>query len=582
MKRKIRQYDFVKAIKWFALVLIVIVALNFMLSFHTAAKLSKEMMLNSTQSFSKEAQEIDTVLNNVYETMCMEIAYDSDLDVLGEKVLTSEKIMNIKRISALMRKWGNAQKFKMNYAIYLPTSDLIMNSCEQEKDYDEWRSVKDELLDYVLEEGGHVGWNIQKFAGENYLVRVKRYNERFIFCWTKLQNVVDSFSAGAYGEEYYIVVSDKDNIPYNNMDKLAKDDLVLSDYLSRTSYMNLFHGYILISETPNEYFRMHMMIKDYKHIFDNLRVQIALAFALILVMGIIVWMMLLFYRTIVEPIKQFTDNVDRLNKDETYSVPTHYQMNELGKASELLADLVEKIKGLKISIYEKTLEQQKIKVDFLTLQIEPHFYLNCLNIIYNMAQMGKYEEIQKLSKCVSVYLRYIFKSRSNLVSFGEELEHIKNYIQIQEIRYKGNFKTIWEIEDSILPAKLPPLAMQTFVENTIKHAMDWDHETEILIKGTMITGEEKEKVVLIVEDNGEGFEAQLLERLQNKADISEGEKRIGIMNVIKRFDLIFEGEAKIQFYNKAEGGAGIKITMPYRTEELKEAGGCDHESIVSG
>lgn len=144
-------------------------------------------------------------------------------------------------------------------------------------------------------------------------------------------------------------------------------------------------------------------------------------------------------KTVIKPIQTFSDNLEKLEQDENYAVATHYQINELGKASELLADMVGKIKGLKINIYEKTLEEQKIQMDFLSLQIEPHFYLNCLNIIYNLAELEKYREIQTLSRCVSDYLRYIFKHHNDMVRFGDELGHIRKYLEIQKIRYRNGF-----------------------------------------------------------------------------------------------------------------------------------------------
>ena len=218
----------------------------------------------------------------------------------------------------------------------------------------------------------------------------------------------------------------------------------------------------------------------------------------------------------------------------------------------MLANLVSRIKKLKINIYEKTLEQQKIKMDFLTLQIEPHFYLNCLNIIYNMAQMGKDKEIQELSKNVSAYLRYIFKSNENMVCLGEELEHTRRYLKIQEIRYKGGFRSDIHVEESVLDAKIPPLILQTFVENTIKHAMTFDYETKILVIVRRVKIHGKYKLELIVEDNGEGFQADIMEKLNRKEDISHDGKQIGVMNVIKRLGLFFGNEAEAEFYNKED------------------------------
>lgn len=574
-----KNYDFVKVIKWFAALLIFVVILNFGISFYSAANISNQTLQLSNQTFSKEVQEIDNTLKSIYSNMALEIAYDSDLDKMEEPISTLTTITGAKRIKNTLGEWSSMYKIPVNFVIYMPKSSTIIDSCKTEGEYDTWRKLKEDMLAYVLEEGGHIGWCIETIQGEDYLICVKRYNTRYIICWTKFSEVARIFTADNYGEQYYVVLSDMDNAPYMNADKLEADKIELTKFMGNTSTFNAIRGYIVLSEPVSEYFKINMLMKDYKHIFTLLKVQIILGVALLLIVVLIVWLMWMIYHTLVEPIKQFTNNVDHLMEDDTYTVATHYQINELGKASRLLADLVNKINKLKISIYENTLEQQKIKMDFLSLQIEPHFYLNCLNIIYNMAQMGKDKEIQQLSKCVSVYLRYIFRSGEKLVEFCEELEHTRNYIKIQEIRYKGKFQTNWQIDDCILESKIPPLVLQTFVENTLKHAMSWDYGTVILIRGYKEILNNKEKVVLIIEDNGEGFSEEILDKLQGKENISEGDKRIGVMNVIQRLHLIFHGEVEITFYNKETGGAGIKIVFPLIVEKKQGMEG-EHESII--
>ena len=94
------------------------------------------------------------------------------------------------------------------------------------------------------------------------------------------------------------------------------------------------------------------------------------------------------------------------------------------------------MKELKIQMYEQQLAQQKLQLDYMHLQIQPHFYINCMSLIYNMAAMGEDDTIQQLSACVSDYFRYIFRSDSNMVCLTEEMKHVGNYLEICRIRYK--------------------------------------------------------------------------------------------------------------------------------------------------
>lgn len=163
---------------------------------------------------------------------------------------------------------------------------------------------------------------------------------------------------------------------------------------------------------------------------------------------------------------------------------------------------------------------------------------------------------------MSDYLRYIFKTRENMVLLGEELEHTKKYLEIQKIRYRDGFLACIDAEDTVLSVKVPPLLLQTFVENAIKHTMDWEDQITISLCAKKILVKDIPYIFIQVEDSGEGFEEEILKKLQNGEDISEGEKRIGIMNAVQRLNLKYGEKAEIYFYNQPGNGAGVRIYIP--------------------
>jgi len=117
------------------------------------------------------------------------------------------------------------------------------------------------------------------------------------------------------------------------------------------------------------------------------------------------------------------------------------------------------------------------------------------------------------------------------------------------------------VDEKLLNTKMPPLILQIFVENSLKHTVNWEDEIEI-----RITGYQKEKAYFVIEDTGDGFSEEILKKLQNKEDISEGEKHIGITNAIARMAMTFGEEGKITFENVPGGGARVLIEMPFLEE----------------
>lgn len=110
---------------------------------------------------------------------------------------------------------------------------------------------------------------------------------------------------------------------------------------------------------------------------------------------------------------------------------------------------------------------------YLSQQIQPHFVLNTLNILYSY-EPEEYPLIQKMILCLSKYFRYIVKVHSDFVELSQELAHIKNYFEIQEARYPEQFDYYVESEEGMDDLLIPPLLIQNFTENSIKYAIDME------------------------------------------------------------------------------------------------------------
>lgn len=224
---------------------------------------------------------------------------------------------------------------------------------------------------------------------------------------------------------------------------------------------------------------------------------------------------------------------------------------------------------VEIALYENELSKSRIQMDYLQLQIKPHFYLNCLNFIYQMIDLGGYEEAKKMASVASDYLRYLFQSSMDFVEIKSELSHVENYLKIQKMRYKDAFSYYIEQDEDTLGCRIPPLLIQTFVENSVQHSVNLDRSVEITI---LVCAEEergKNAVHISISDTGEGFSEEMLQILhEGGAPASKDGHRIGIANCLKRMRYFYQGKEKVGFYNNPAGGAVVDIYLP--TEEVYE------------
>lgn len=294
--------------------------------------------------------------------------------------------------------------------------------------------------------------------------------------------------------------------------------------------------------------------------------QFILVLAVLLVAVILFTSIFYMKKHVLTPIKLFLENLAHLDDSaETISLKDT-NLLELEQANSQFKNLMRQIKKLKIDIYEKELEKQKTMMNYLQLQIRPHFFLNCLNTIYSMAQTQLYEEIMKMSMITSNYFRYIFQNTQDLVPVKNELEHIKNYMEIQKMRYGDTFSYEIHAEEGTENIRIPPILIQTFIENAIKHSNTFDDPIIIRTDIAWMTagGNSHENIQIQVMDTGCGFSEDILQSLNSAIPLEpQNGHRIGITNAIQRLNLLYgQGEVVITFSNLPSGGACVTILLP--------------------
>lgn len=263
------------------------------------------------------------------------------------------------------------------------------------------------------------------------------------------------------------------------------------------------------------------------------------------------------YRNVIVPIREFSDTMAEISGGEMDSMmDERQQLVELSAFAKTFNDMLEQIKDLKIQTYEEKLAKQKASMNYLMLQIKPHFYANALNIIYSLAERKDYETIQKISKAIVNYSRYMFQDANELVELSKEIMHVRDFMEIQEIRYMMQVECRIDVPEEIQSALIPPFLLQTFVENSVKHAFTTKRNCMIYVKAHL--DEEKEYLFIEIRDNGIGYSEEILQ--QNPKDINE-EGHIGFSNICRRLQLIYEEKARIKLLN--DNGAVTYITIPY-------------------
>ncbi len=197
-----------------------------------------------------------------------------------------------------------------------------------------------------------------------------------------------------------------------------------------------------------------------------------------------------------------------------------------------------------IKALEKEQKALQMKADALTEQIKPHYVFNCLSSIQGAYQ----EDTQKGEKMLTMFSKHlranIESSVSSLIPFNEEIQRILNYVDLENMRKEGKIELLLNLEATDFC--LPPLSLQPFVENAIKHGKIEEMEEGYVSISSL---EEDDGYLVLIEDNGVGFEQS-----------SVKDASVGIKNTKERLEILCKGQVSLS--SKKGEGTIVRIKIP--------------------
>ncbi|MFB9327458.1 sensor histidine kinase [Paenibacillus aurantiacus] len=239
------------------------------------------------------------------------------------------------------------------------------------------------------------------------------------------------------------------------------------------------------------------------------------------------------------------------------------QMNEIGQLGRTFNMMVGQIKNLMEDAILTQEQKRKSELQLLQSQINPHFLYNTLDSIIWMAEQKKHEEVVLMTSALAKLFRASISKEKEIVPIRVEIEHIKNYLIIQQMRYNSQLDYKLDISPNILPYRSLKILLQPFVENAIYHGIRNKPEKGLItIRGFELDG----SIVFEVEDDGLGMSEERLAALWNasESEASPGGsgRGIGISNVNERIKLFFGEAYGITIRSELEVGTCVTITIP--------------------
>ncbi len=407
------------------------------------------------------------------------------------------------------------------------------------------------------------GWKLYEVDGKYYILKVVTKGSSSCGAWMDLDALSLPLDKIDFGDDGGVVVADWDGRILMQDRDFGQTDVDVSVSGETIRYDG--EAYLQISRRSKVMpISMAILIPDkvFSKQMNYVQLGVLLMFAVILLAVPVLWRLL--DRHLTRPMNQLLDAMHKFQDgDFTVHVDSDARFLEFDDISSHFNVMVDNIRQLKEDVFDRQIREQKTQLQYLQLQIRPHFFLNILNVIYSFSLTGHNALIEKLTISLSRYFRYLFRSTVSFVTLEAECEHIRDYMDIQKIRYSGSFDYVQELDDILMDALLPPLVLQTFVENSIKYASDSSHYWFISLMGEVFNEDNEQKLRLVISDNGPGYPDHVLEAVKNNQGIgNDPEKNIGIINVRQRMNLIYGSKARLVLYNQPDGGAVSEVILP--------------------
>lgn len=236
-----------------------------------------------------------------------------------------------------------------------------------------------------------------------------------------------------------------------------------------------------------------------------------------------------------------------------------YEIRHLGNS---IQSSYEEIERLMKKIMEEQNERRKSELAALQSQINPHFLYNTLESITWMIESGKNQDAVFMISELAKLFRISLSRGKTIISIKDELQHCRNYMNIQKYRYKERFETEYDISEEIYAFCTVKLILQPILENAIYYGvgdMDKDEDPRIVVKGW----KQEQDIYIAVSDNGIGMRREDVENILtgNQKAIKHG-SGVGLINVHTRIRLMFGKKYGLIVESEPDEGTTVTIHLP--------------------
>lgn len=491
-------------------------------------------------------QNLTTILNNNADLSLLES------DELAERSRASVRLSNT--IQDIMKIDDSAEMLVIAETEY----DICLDAKCERLSFDRKNEIREFIMEYTEKAEQSGGWEFGFIGDTAYLYKILIWNHRSVAAFVSADALLATIPDVQINNCSFILTDGDDEIwgysGYENFD--GELGIQLTELPSKHMMINQAS---IMSGQINLY-----AFEEKTAAFSRLRVSAVLLLCVVILLGVFDFV----FSRIVR--KDLILPMNNMRKDMKHIEEGEYglRVKEMGDNQEffMLAQsfnkLVDEILNLRIQFYEKKLELSDAEQKYIRLQIRPHFFLNALTTIASLSFQGKNKDIDIYINALSKNIRYMFSSGLHTVSVKEEIYHVKNYFEMQELKYPGCVFYYIDMPEELESWKIPQMMIHTLVENEYKYAVSTEASLMILIKVGAETVSGERMLMIEVEDDGPGYPPDVLEYINQDTGKRQDGTQVGLWSIKRLLELMYDRKGLLKLENIEPHGALNRIYVP--------------------
>ena len=458
----------------------------------------------------------------------------------------------------------------ISIALYDEKGDLIVSNSgyvSAEENVYENDSYQNAISEPMINIFSAVGYENDRYAFT--LSRYLNYKNEENYCVALIEfdfsKIVRQIYQSDLGENGHIVIFDRNyEVVYSSKPEFVEEDYKATKELvlgSRSVNINNQSFNLYISTIADTSWKVSVFTNN-SQVYNSLNLFIALTVATTICLGVIYLIAIYFV------IKQVTNPLYKLQNEMNKIKDLNYETKHsslAGGSKEIIQleatfnDLMKRIRDLAGKLVEERDNQRKSELKALQNQINPHFLYNTLDSIIYMIDKGESQKAEQMIVALSKFFRISISRGKNIIPVKDEIEHVRNYLLIQKIRFGDQFNYTINVSSVLEGYYCMKLILQPIVENAIEHGLnDAQSGGRIDIKAYI----DGEFIILEVTDNGYGISSEKLKEIEKSFQDKNIHRGVGLQNVYQRIKIYYGEKGDIKIHSIEDEGTTISILIP--------------------